>query len=119
LVKRIEGILGINGTWCFALVTDKRRNKDFLENLQVRKCRLLKKFPLYITTLMLMDCNIRREWMGVPWVDPTHCRESVGAIFRKCLAIYILPGYFDKFQFFRILTAEVRTYLQTSSTGGI
>jgi hypothetical protein len=48
------------------LVIDKKRSKGSLENLQLGKCRLLKKFPLYIITLMLMNCNIRREWKGVP-----------------------------------------------------
>jgi hypothetical protein len=57
------------------LVTNKKRNKGFLENLQLGNYRLLKKFPLYVITLMLMDCNIRREWKGVPKVDPDHCRE--------------------------------------------
>jgi hypothetical protein len=36
-----------------------------LENIQLGKCQLLKKFPLYITTLILMDLNNRREWKGV------------------------------------------------------
>jgi hypothetical protein len=53
----------------------KREIRGFLENIQLGKCWLLKKIPLYITTLMLMDLNNRREWKGVSLVDPVHCRE--------------------------------------------
>jgi hypothetical protein len=48
------------------LVTNKKRNKGLLENLLLGERQLLENFPLYITTLILMDCNIRREWKELP-----------------------------------------------------
>jgi hypothetical protein len=41
------------------LVTNRKRNKDLLENLQLEECQLLEENSMNIVTLMLMDCNIR------------------------------------------------------------
>jgi hypothetical protein len=40
------------------LVTNRKRNKGILENLQLGEYWLLEKFPLHITILMLTDCKI-------------------------------------------------------------